>query len=80
MRSIAAAAGSTSYGTWPVTIRVRAVVEQLVARKQSFFGNERRMIGKYQLYAPTHTASASAARRSCRTGLRQRVGLSQRSL
>lgn len=30
--------------------RVRAVVEQLVARKQSLFGNDHRLIGEYRLY------------------------------
>jgi hypothetical protein len=30
--------------------RVWAVVEQLVARKKSLFGNDQRLIGEYQLY------------------------------
>ena len=30
--------------------RVRALVEQLVARKQSLFGNDHRLIGEYRLY------------------------------
>jgi hypothetical protein len=29
--------------------RVRALVEQLIARKQRLFGNDHRLIGKYQL-------------------------------
>lgn len=30
--------------------RVRALVEQLVARKRSLFGHDQRLIGQYQLY------------------------------
>ena len=30
--------------------RVRALVEQLIARKQRLFGNDHRLIGKYQLF------------------------------
>ena len=30
--------------------RVRALVEQLIARKQQLFGNDHRLIGKYQLF------------------------------
>ena len=47
--------------------RVQALIEQLVSRKQSLFGNDHRLVGEYQLYRQGGELRLRAEARAPRT-------------